>query len=759
MSFIYSIIGFILTSFPTVCGEVLIINPENILERWHYPKGALTIEGNKLKPLRANKDTNPFQHGRIRAAGSNTLTAPQVIDGNKTKGWRPDSTDPEQCWIEIDLGQVLPIQTLTLHFDDSQPPLSFFTISLSKGENFINNANVIVEGDLIYNYRKIFSSNQKHVLNIDLKKQLVRVIRIASNRFDGKRPILSEVEGRSIGDNIALNLVSRGGNVDVEADIVAVAGTPTVMFDGDLSTMWRVNPLAKGSSGGSETFGDYRIDLGATYPIDSIWILGEPLGVPPRLRHFYANFLSYRIFFSDGSLSPNGTLSWTELLSVPADPKNLLLKRNFDHNFDPFIARYLRLMYPTSEGGNIIGGGLSTNSVRLDGLGLVGEFQVFGNGYPAAVTLLSPVMDLKGSWNIVKLDWRGQFPLGTQLRIRSRTGDNIVEERHYYDKNGKEITATRHRKLIPSFRGPIETTLQPGENWSNWSEEYKTTGTLFKSPSPRQYFQLEMDFLSNKAEEALEFSELAIEYAAPLAREAIGEIYPKIATAGQKQSFTYHVRCHLDGKNQGFQRITLQSSIPLKFLKARINNDSVQPTLFVNNQGFAIKLSEVIYDDALIEIDFLATPFQNKTRINSFIELRAEDSFVRQQVDPGDAVAEIDGYGDSITIPLDNNLISNFQSDEIFTPNGDGINDFLNINFDVLKVLNPRPITIQIYDLTGKHVHNLLNCISVSGHFKVDWDGYLDKQTLAPPGIYLLKASVEGDMRIHSISRLVGLNY
>ncbi len=651
------------------------------------------------------------------------------------------------------------MQKLTLHFDDSQPPLSFFTISISKGEKFINNSNIIVEGDLIYNYRKIFSFNQKHLLDIELDNQLVRVIRIASDRFDGKQPILLEVEGRSIGDNIALNIVSRGGNVDVEADIVAVAGTPTVMFDGDLSTMWRVNPLAKGSSGGSETFGDYRIDLGATYPIDSIWLLGEPLGIPPRLRHFYANFLSYKILFSDGSLSPNGTLSWSELLSVPADPTNLLSKRNFDHNFDPFIARHLRLLYPTSEGGNIIGGGLNTSSVRLDGLGLVSEFQVFGNGYPAAVTLLSPIMDLKGSWNIIKLDWHGQFPLGTQLRIRSRTGDNIVEEKHYYDKNGKEINATKYRKLIPSFRGPIETTLQPGENWSNWSKEYKTTGTLFKSPCPRKYFQLEMDFLSNNAEDALELSDLAIEYAVPLAREAIGEIYPTIAIAGQEQSFTYHVRCHLDKKNQGFRRITLQSSIPLKFLNARINNDSVQPTILINNQGFTIKLSDVVYDDVLIEIDFLATPFQNKTRINSFIELRTEDSLVRQQVDPGDAVAEIDGYGDSITIPFDNNLISNFESDKIFTPNGDGINDFLHINFDVLKVLNPRPITIQIYDLTGKLVHNLLNSISVSGHYKFDWDGYLDKQILAPPGIYLLKVSVEGDIRVHSISRLVGLNY
>ncbi|MEE3232589.1 MAG: gliding motility-associated C-terminal domain-containing protein [Candidatus Latescibacterota bacterium] len=712
-----------------------------------------------MKPLRSNKRTNPFHNSTLRAAGSNTLTASQVFDGNITTGWQPNSTDPEQWWIEIDLGQVLPMQQLVLHFDPSQPPLSFFTVSLSKGENFINNANVIVEGTLIYNQRKIFSFNKKNLIEIALDNQLVRVVKIASDRYDGTRPLLLEIEGKAMGDNIALNLVSKGGSVNVEADIVAIAGTPTVMFDGDLSTMWRVNPLAKGSSGGSETFGDYRIDLGAVYPIDSMWLLGEPLGVPPRLRHFYANFLSYKIFFSDGSLSPDGTLSWTELISVPADPQNLLSKRNFNHNFDPFTARYLRLLYPTSEGGNIIGGGLSTNSVRLDGLGLVSEFQIYGDGYPAEVSLRSPVIDLKENWNIETINWLGQFPQGTQLRVRSRTGDNIVEEKHYYDKNGKEVTSARHRKLIPSFRGPIETTLQPGNDWSTWSEDYQTSGSLFNSPSPRQYLQLEIDLLSDKAETALALSELSIEYTAPLAREAIGEIHPKITTAGQEQSFTYYLRSKSTSRNQGFQHITLQSSIPLKFLSARINNDLVKTNLFVKDQGFALTLPQVIYENALIEIDFLATPFQNKTRIYSLLELKAGESLVRQQVDPGDAVTEIDGYGDSITIPVDNNLISSLKSNRVFTPNGDGINDLLNLNFDILKVASPRQIAIQVYNLTGRPVRKLLNTTGTSGHYRVDWNGYFDEQILAPPGLYILRVSVQGDARTHSLSRLVGVHY
>ena len=198
-----------------------------------------------------------------------------------------------------------------------------------------------------------------------------------------------------------------------------------------------------------------------------MWFLGEPLGIPPRLRHNYANFLSYQVLYSDGSLS------WQELAAIPADPHNLFA-RNFCHDVAPVAARYLRLFYPTSQGGNIIGSGLSASDIantgRLDGLGLISEFQVYGEGYPARVVLRSPVIDLDSDWNITTIDWSADQPSGAQLLVRSRSGDRVIEQNRYFDKNGKEVTEKRYEKLIKSFRGPIETTLQSGNGWSTWSE-------------------------------------------------------------------------------------------------------------------------------------------------------------------------------------------------------------------------------------------------------------------------------------------------
>ena len=373
----------------SIRAERLVMTAADIGENWVYPPGSLRLdEAGSLRPVRVGKDINPLSEATVRGAGAAQSTAARAFDGDLATSWSPPpGTAPEDWWLEIDLGQVFPVQQIRLRFADSAPPLPFFNLSLSKGERFINSANVVVEGTLLYSHSERFAFNEVRDVTIDLDDELVQVLRIEATREMTGAPALAEIQIKAFGDNIAFDLIAKGGTVDVEAAIVAVAGVPSVMFDGDLSTMWRVNPLAKGSSGDSETFGDYRIDLGATYWIDSVWLLGEPLGIPPRLRHYYANFLSYKLQYSDGSLAPDGSLAWQALASIPPDPRYLFDVRNFRHDVPLIAARYLRLIYPTSQGGNIIGGGLSSSDIantgRLDGLGLVSEFQVYGEGIPS----------------------------------------------------------------------------------------------------------------------------------------------------------------------------------------------------------------------------------------------------------------------------------------------------------------------------------------------------------------------------------------
>ncbi|MXX40868.1 MAG: hypothetical protein F4Y91_08670 [Gemmatimonadetes bacterium] len=750
----------------SIRAERLVMTAADIGENWVYPPGGLRLdEAGSVRPVRLGKDIDPLSEATVRRAGAAQSTAARAFDGNLATSWSPPpSTAPKDWWLEIDLGQVFPVQQIRLRFADSGPPLPFFNLSLSKGERFINSANVVVEGTLLYSHSERFAFNEGRDVTIDLDDELVQVLRIEATREMTGAPALAEIQIKAFGDNIAFDLIANGGTVDVEAAIVAVAGVPSVMFDGDLSTMWRVNPLAKGSSGDSETFGDYRIDLGATYWINSVWLLGEPLGIPPRLRHYYANFLSYKLQYSDGSLAPDGSLAWQALASIPPDPRYLLDVRNFRHDVPLIAARYLRLIYPTSQGGNIIGGGLSSSDIantgRLDGLGLVSEFQVYGEGYPARVVLRSPVIDLGSNWNITAIEWAIDAPLGARFTLRSRTGNHVVEEIRYFDKNGKEVTKRRYEKLIASFRGPIETTLQPGDGWSVWSEEYLRTGTRFRSPSPRRYVQLEAELRADDPQAGIALDALALIYSRPLARTAVGEVHPALVAPGEQTDFTYFLRPEFARDSQGFEAIALEASVPLAFRGLQIDGASINAEVKQTNAGLRLHLPERIAAAERVELGFAATVFQNNTRFRAFLERKSGLDTLRQQVDPGDAVSDLAGAGDAVSLPVDSSLLTRLDMGTgIFTPNGDGVNDALAISFDVLKVLDARPIEAHIYDLRGQLVRTLRDASGVAGHYQLTWDGRRDSGAMAPPGLYLFRLQIAGDSATRTLVRSIGLSY
>ncbi len=747
-------LALVLLALPALA-EQLVIRTAADWQEWSYPRGALEVQDGLLRPVFNRKSIDAAAGAAIRGAGAALAVAGAVIDNDPATAWSPDPATPvEDWWIEIDLQQVLPVQRLRLHFAQDRPPLPFFTLFLSKGEQFINSANVTIPGTLLYSRSERFSYNQERVVAIDLKDELVRVIRLQASRQAGGAA-LAEVEVEAFGDNVALDLIKKGGSVDVEADIVTVAGSPAVMFDGDLVSSWRVSPLAKGSTGGRQTFGDYRIDLGATYWIDTLWLLGEPLGIPPRNRNIYANFLAYQILFSDGSLAPDGSLEWQELVSMPADPKNLFDRRNFQHSFAPVAVRYLRLYYPTSQGGEIIGGSIDASGARYDGLGLVGEFQVYGQGHPARVVLRSPVMDLGQGWNITSLSWQAQVPPGARLLLRSRSGDQVKEETRYFDKQGKELTQRKWEKLIESFRGPIETTLQPDAGWSLWSEPYLIPDTPFRSPSPRRYFQLELELLADQPRAGIALEELTVHYAQPLARQAIGEISPRQVLPGVPEDFSYFLRPRFERGDLGFDRLVLESPVPVEFQEVRLDGRRLDADVEPIDAGVRLRFAEQIRTAGLLELRFAATLFQ-PAHFQAFMEQGA----FRQQVDPGDAVPGLEGDADVVSLPVDRALLAHLDlSSPLFTPNGDGVNDELRIAFDVLKLLSARPLRARVCDLQGRPVRCLAEETGLAGHYQLAWDGRDARGELLPPGIYLVLLEIAGDASSQTEIRAVGMGY
>jgi hypothetical protein len=134
-----------------------------------------------------------------------------------------------------------------------------------------------------------------------------------------------------------------------------------------------------------------------------------------------------------------------------------------------------------------------------------------------------------------------------------------------------------------------------------------------------------------------------------------------------------------------------------------------------------------------------------------------------QRVDPGEAVGDDLGEGRGLTVltPLgDGNIKVYGVSPEVFTPNGDGINEVVVFEFAVLNINVEREVTLEVFDLAGRRVRQLTEIRTRSnGSYAIPWDGMDESGALVPPGTYLLKASVDSDSNTSDAVQVVGLVY
>ncbi len=80
-----------------------------------------------------------------------------------------------------------------------------------------------------------------------------------------------------------------------------------------------------------------------------------------------------------------------------------------------------------------------------------------------------------------------------------------------------------------------------------------------------------------------------------------------------------------------------------------------------------------------------------------------------------------------------------------FTPNGDGINDILFVTYDIVNLTDIVPVSVSVYDLSGRLRKEIYSGQDSSGRYPRDWDGTDDGGELLPPGTYLLRVELKTD--------------
>jgi hypothetical protein len=95
----------------------------------------------------------------------------------------------------------------------------------------------------------------------------------------------------------------------------------------------------------------------------------------------------------------------------------------------------------------------------------------------------------------------------------------------------------------------------------------------------------------------------------------------------------------------------------------------------------------------------------------------------------------------------------------VFTPNGDGVNDELQIEYELLNLLGAVPVALDLYDLSGHRLGEVYRGTAQSGRFRVEWGGVLASGERVVPGCYLLRLKVTSDQGVEILQRVIALAY
>ena len=148
---------------------------------------------------------------------------------------------------------------------------------------------------------------------------------------------------------------------------------------------------------------------------------------------------------------------------------------------------------------------------------------------------------------------------------------------------------------------------------------------------------------------------------------------------------------------------------------------------------------------ALIEVVFNAPVLREVgTLFTGKVFNSAEPNEVRQRINPGNAADEIESDGIAVKTSLSSSLVFAPQiGPNPFTPNGDAINDVAHISYKLLRVTSQVPVSVEIFDLSGRLVKQIYAGDIPIGEYSHSWDGTDHSNRLVPPGLYLYRIAVD----------------
>ena len=709
------------------------------------------------KEINAVANAGDFRHatqergevaGGIWEAKSNPQTADFIIDGDPTTYWQPDLDDALDQWsVQIDLGRPVLARQIRLVFPDREGarPLRQFSVFVASGAR-IQALNDVFKFEAAYRTSKpntatelvipleYLRTDSTYVLEEGLKLDLERekrfqVIQYIIIEIDEHSPdaALAEVEVLAVGDNVSLGTAGRGGSFLEGGRTTGTA----LMFDGDMDSF----ALLTSAEGGWQEAGVWwRVDLGAVFFLDELFIYFSQLGEGLRSQVQGGNPSAAGGLFlvSDGRPAAGSGLPVPErvdyevLVEDRCRPQCLGRLFHQRYLFAPRKVRYL--LWHEIDG-------------TPQGFGWGLEAMLFSAGHPAEVNLRSDFIDLAAQAGsdrpqvIERLTWEAELPPQTKIQLRSRSGNALQEVYTFFDRKGDVVTEEKWNSLPKVLKGPIDTALVVGEDWDAWSNVYQASGESFQSASPRRFVQLEMILATDDPQVAPAVNALAIEFTDALVQEARGQIWPREARLNEDTRFTYTLWPSTDGQDSGFDLLRLHiPGATTGDVGLRIGGEEVAPeAVRLHGDSLLVSLPRTVVADS-VEVDFTARIWDNAALFALDLGM-GERPGIWQSVVPSERRANIVLLPD---LPGQSALVGDVKiAPAAFTPNGDGINDAVEVSFMVFKAQGIQP-RVQIFDVAGRLVAQLAGSEGV-GRWHFRWSGQTADGALALPGMYLCR--------------------
>ena len=521
------------------------------------------------------------------------------------------------------------------------------------------------------------------------------------------------IQPRSVEENtnIATGILERGGRVTSPNAQAVLRLTSDVlkerlhsMVDGDPNTAFEAKDVV--ATGILLVF-----DLGARFGVNHIRFF-------PR-QAFKSDFMKgYVLSTNDGAFGADiiaasvDKLPDKTLLTVMAqDGSNS--RDTIDVRFPLQYVRYLRLE--------------STQRFNWE----IDELEIFGSGFVPEADYLSEVFDMEQDALWGRLQWATEqvgLPQRSRLIVRTRSGSSPSPD-------------------------------DEPDSWSPWSTPYRNSGDPILSPAPRRYFQFSMAFESDGLEDGIAVDSLAFEVFRPaLAQAIVGEIWPQEVPVGVDTSFVYTIEVT---DAQGFDRLEIDTPAPVRALRElRIDDQEIEFSEELGAKGLRVSFARQTGNRAL-QVVFDTAVLRYETVFTGRLLDSTREGAIPQVIQSGNAAPRFAGDDLSVRVPLKGQRLVYRVSatPAVFTPNGDGINDYTTISYDLLYLTGQAPVALRIYDLARNQVAELPAAGSGSGRFLHPWDGRDTQGALLLPGVYILQVEVETDSGTELSSSVVTIAY